>query len=212
MIVKSHINFDLQWFLSNCHTYTYPYKSILIYQGETAKNLLYIIKGGVLVFIKDNEGKLITIYNLKKGDFFGEESLFKNIKRKYWVQASKDCKVAEISYKNFYRLIKVNMNLLIHIFRQISQRLQKLIYAERYGNLDFFNKLGEVSKILLKLVQHPQAKIRTNGIKIKISSKEISRILGYSIEDVSNILKIIEEKKLINIINDKNILVYDTYQ
>lgn len=208
MVDKAQLTFDLKWFLSNCHIYKYPHKSTLIHQGEKAKNLLYVIKGSVLVFIKDNEGKEIIIYNLKKGDFIGEDGLFNKIKRKYWVKALSSCEIAEISYKNFYRLIKVNSDIIIYLYNQISKRLQKVAFSEKYINLELFIKIGEVSKILLFLAKKPNVLIHERGLKLLVSSKEISNMTNLSQDVIDKILLILKSRKLIDI-DKKNIILYD---
>lgn len=204
---KSQIQLDFKWFLSNCHIYKYPSKSILIYQGEKSETLFYIISGVVYVFIKDDEGKEIIIYRLNKGDFVGENDLFnKTKKRRYWVKTKTSCEVAEIPYISFHRLIKVNINILIYFTAQISKRLQ-LISSEKIGNLPFLSKMGRVAQIITHLSKKSSAIIEKNGIKIQITSDEISKMIGYSKDVVDKILNMLKDQKLISF-SKKSIIIY----
>lgn len=207
---KSQTKLDFKWFLSNCHIYKYPSKSTLIYQGERAETLFYIIRGIVYVFIKDDEGKEMIIYKLGKGDFLGVNDLFDsniNRQRKYWVKAKTSCEVAEIPYISFHRLIKVNINILIYLAAQMSKRLQN-ISSEKIGNLPFLSKMGRIAQILTHLSKCSAAIIENDGIKIEITNEEISKMVGYSKDIVKKILRIFKDQKLINL-NKKSIVIYN---
>ncbi len=58
----------LEWFLSHCHIHKYPSKSTLIHQGEKAETLYYIVKGSVVVLIKDEEGREMILSYLNQDD------------------------------------------------------------------------------------------------------------------------------------------------
>lgn len=207
VVDESQTNFDLQWFLSNCHIYKYPSKSTLIHQGEKAETLFYIIEGIVSVFIKDNEGKEIVLYLLSKGDFIGESGLFEKIKkRKYWVKAKTSCDIAEISYKNFHHLIKVNTNILFYLAHKISKRLQ-VIKSEKIKDLEFLRKMGIVAQILLNLAKKSNSLIHLSGKKIQTTNQEIAKKAGFSENTIIHILRILKEQYLIDII-DNNIIIY----
>ncbi|VEH68179.1 catabolite gene activator [Rodentibacter pneumotropicus] len=91
----------LDWFLTHCHLHKYPAKSTLIYAGEDATTLYYVIKGTVMVSAKDDEGKEMILTYLGAGEFFGEAGLFdEGSKRSAWVKTKTPCEIAEISYKN----------------------------------------------------------------------------------------------------------------
>ena len=70
---------NLDIFLSKCHRRRYPSKSTIIYAGDKADVLYYIVKGTVSVLVeeqKDNKEMVITY--LHAGDFFGEMGLFED--------------------------------------------------------------------------------------------------------------------------------------
>lgn len=208
---KSQINLDFKWFLSNCHIYKYPTKSTLIHQGEKAETLLYIINGIVSFCIKDNEGKEVIIYNLGKKNFIGENELFKKVKiRKYWIRAKTACEIAEIPYTSFYRLITVNVNILIYLTSQVIERMEN-INLEKISNLTFFSNIGKIAQMLLHLSKKQHAiNHNTYGVKIKFSNKEISKMVGCSEEITKKVLNIFKSQNLIDF-NDKEIVVYNNF-
>ncbi|MXP51290.1 cAMP-activated global transcriptional regulator CRP [Pantoea sp. SoEX] len=205
---KPPIDPILEWFLSHCHIHKYPSKSTLIYQGEKAKTLYYIIRGSVSVLIKDIEGKEIILSYLNSGDFFGELGLFKKDQdRSAWVRSKIACELAEISYIKFRQLIQLNSDILVKVSSQIAYRLQ--MTSEKVSNLAFLDVKTRISKTLLHLTKQPDAMTHPEGMQIKITRQEIGQIVGCSRETVGRILKILEDKKLIYA-HGKTIVVYGT--
>lgn len=206
---KPNIETTIEWFLSHCHIHKYPPKSIIIHQGEKAETLYYIVKGSVSVLIKDEEGKEMILSYLNQGEFIGELRLFeeKNKKRTAWVKTKNACDIAEISYKKFIQLIKINSNILIKLSSQIFKRLQKT--SKKVSDLAFLDVKSRIKQTLINLAKQPDAITHPDGMQIKITRQEIGQIVGCSRETVGRILKILESNNLISA-HGKTIVVYGT--
>ncbi|GIU02372.1 cAMP-activated global transcriptional regulator CRP [Shewanella morhuae] len=198
----------LEWFLSHCHIHKYPAKSTLIHAGEDSDTLYYIVKGGVAVLIKDEEGKEMILSYLNQGDFIGELGLFEEqAERTAWVRAKQACEIAEISYKKFRQLIQVNPEILMKLSAQMAYRLQST--SQKVGDLAFLDVAGRIAQTLLHLAKLPDAMTHPDGMQIKITRQEIGQIVGCSRETVGRILKMLEEQNLIQA-HGKTIVVYGT--
>ncbi|PPI87852.1 cAMP-activated global transcriptional regulator CRP [Candidatus Pantoea edessiphila] len=205
---KPKTDITIEWFLSHCHIHKYPSKSTLIHKGEKAETLYYILKGLIVVVIKDKEGKEMILSYLNKGDFIGEIAFFsKNQNRSAWVRAKTACEIAEISYKKFIQLIQLNPEILMRLSSQLAMRLQST--SEKVGNLVFLDVTGRITQTLLSLAKQPDAITHPDGMQIKITRQEIGQIVGCSRETVGRILKILENKQLISA-HGKKIVVYGT--
>ncbi|AKC32461.1 cAMP-activated global transcriptional regulator CRP [Candidatus Pantoea carbekii] len=203
---KIQTNSLLEWFLSHCHIHKHSSKSTLIYQGAKAETLYYIVKGIVVVLLKDNDGKEIILSYLNQGDFIGEIALFeKDHKRSAWVRTKTFCEIAEISYRKFFYLVSINPNILVHLLKQLAHRLQ--MTSDKLGNLAFLDVAGRIAKTLLNLTQQPNAITHPDGMQIKITRQEIGQIVGCSRETVGRILKMLEDQNLISVYG-KTIVVY----
>ncbi|WP_395479609.1 cAMP-activated global transcriptional regulator CRP [Candidatus Curculioniphilus buchneri] len=208
ILSKPQIDSTLEWFLSHCHIHRYLSKSTLIHQGEKAGILYYIVKGSVVVFIKDDEGKEMILSYLNQGDFIGEVGLFEEDQvRSAWVRTKTICEVAEISYTKFRQLIQINPDILLRLSAQLASRLQ--ITSEKVGNLAFLDVTGRIAQTLLNLAKQPDAITHPDGMQIKITRQEIGQIVGCSRETVGRILKILESQDLISA-HGKTIVVYGT--
>ncbi|WWP01921.1 MAG: cAMP-activated global transcriptional regulator CRP [Candidatus Dasytiphilus stammeri] len=200
------INYTIEWFLSYCHIYKYPTKKILFNIGNNTETLYYIIKGVLIKFFKDEEGKEVIISYIKKGEFIGELGLFEcGILSSTWLKTKTPCEIAEISYEKFRKILQMNPNILIYLSSQMAHQLH---YSyEKFINLAFLNVKGRIVQTLLFLAKQPDAISHPDGIQIKITRQEIGQIVGCSRETVGRILKILEMKNLIKA-HGQNIIIY----
>ena len=145
---------------------------------------------------------------LNQGDFIGELGLFEEqSERTAWVRAKQACEIAEISYKKFKQLIRVNPEILMKLSAQMAYRLQST--SQKVGDLAFLDVAGRIAQTLLHLAKQPDAMTHPDGMQIKITRQEIGQIVGCSRETVGRILKMLEEQNLIQA-HGKTIVVYGT--
>jgi len=110
-------------FLSNFHRRRYPAKSTIIYAGDKADVLYYLVKGTVSVLAEDgNDGKDMIVTYLNPGEFFGEMGLFEEHPRSAWIKTKTDCEVCEISYSKFTALYQKEPEILFSVAKQIAKR------------------------------------------------------------------------------------------
>ncbi|MCR5084777.1 MAG: cAMP-activated global transcriptional regulator CRP [Succinivibrionaceae bacterium] len=207
-IVKTPSDTTITWFVSQCHIHKYSPKSTIIHAGEKAETLYYLVKGSVVVLIKDADGHEIILTYLNQGDFIGEVGLFDNSEtpiRSAWVKAKGNCEVAEVSYTKFKQLIQVNPEILMRLAGQLSNRLAAT--SAKVGNLAFLDVTGRIAKTLMDLAHRPDAMTHPDGMQIKITRQEIGQIVGCSRETVGRILKMMEEEHLITA-HGKTIVVF----
>lgn len=199
---------NLDIFLSKCHRRRYPSKSTIIYAGDKADVLYYIVKGTVSVLVeeqKDNKEMVIT--QLHTGDFFGEMGLFEDGVRSAWIKAKTDCKISEISYSKFRELSNTNPKFMRALTKQITSRLKET--TKKASSLAFLDVTGRVARTLHDLCVQPDAMTHPDGMQIKVTRQEIGRIVVYSREMVGRVLKELEAQGLISV-SGETMVVYGT--
>ena len=198
---------NLDQFLAHCHRRKYPAKSTIIYAGDESDALYYILKGSVTVMIEDDDGREMIMAYLNEGDFFGEMGLFENDpSRSAWVKAKSECEVAEVSYGKFKQLAREDADILFAVSAQIAGRLRAT--TRKVGDLAFLDVTGRVAGTLLDLCKQPDAMTHPDGMQIKVSRQELSRLVGCSREMAGRVLKVLEEQGLVRA-NGKTIVVYN---
>ena len=199
---------NLDFFLSHCHRRRYPSKSTIIYAGDKADVLYYIVKGTVSVLVEEQkDNKEMVIAYLNEGEFFGEMGLFEDGVRSAWIKAKRNCEISEISYSKFRELADKNPEFLLALTKQITNRLKET--TKKATSLAFLDVTGRVARTLHDLCMQPDAMTHPDGMQIKITRQEIGRIVVCSREMVGRVLKELEAQGLISV-SGKTMVVFGT--
>ncbi|WP_041354635.1 cAMP-activated global transcriptional regulator CRP [Nitrosococcus halophilus] len=204
---------SIEHFLEYCHIKNFPAKAPIIHPGDPADTLYYIRKGSATVYMEDEEGNQLILAYLNKGDFIGEMGLFAELQnRSVLVRARTPCQLAEITYERLRLLVQGPLaehyhRILLALGRQLTRRL--LETNRKVGHLAFMDVAGRIARTLLDLCQQPDAMTHPDGMQIRITRQEISRIVGCSREMAGRVLKELQQQGLIWV-KGKTIVVYGT--
>mgnify|MGYP001181517050 CR=1 FL=1 len=194
-----------QMFLSHGNRRRYPAKKTIIYAGDKADTLYYVVKGTVCVLIEDkkNAREMIVAY-LSTGEFFGEMGLFEDGVRSAEIRAKTNCEISEISYIKFSELYQRNPGFLLSVTKQITKRLSKT--TQNASTLAFLDVTSRLTRVLTDLSNQHDAVTHPDGRQIKFTRQELSKIVVCSREMVGRVLKKLELSGLV-IVNGKTIVV-----
>ena len=193
-------------FLSYCRIRTVPSKTVLIHAGDLPDVLYYIISGSVEVMIEDEEGNEMVLAYLNKGQFFGEMGLFsEGSHRSAWVRTRQSCELAEMTYARFRQIAAESPGLIFELATQLATRLDRT--NKKLGDLAFVDVTGRVAHAIMDLCGEPDAMTHPQGMQIKVSRQELSRLVGCSREMAGRVLKVLEDQGLLKA-TGKTIVVF----
>ena len=193
-------------FLSYCRVRTVPSKTVLIHAGDLPDVLYYIVRGSVEVMIEDEEGNEMVLAYLNKGQFFGEMGLFSDSgQRSAWVRTRTHCELAEMTYPRFRQIAAESPGLVFELATQLATRLDRT--NRKLGDLAFVDVTGRVAHAIMDLCNEPDAMTHPQGMQIKVSRQELSRLVGCSREMAGRVLKVLEEQGLLTA-RGKTMVVY----
>jgi CRP/FNR family cyclic AMP-dependent transcriptional regulator len=194
-------------FLSYCRIRTVPSKTVLIHAGDLPDVLYYIISGSVEVMIEDEEGNEMVLAYLNKGQFFGEMGLFyEQPTRSAWVRTRNACELAEMTYPRFRQVATESPGLIFELATQLATRLDRT--NRKLGDLAFVDVTGRVAHAITGLCEEPDAMTHPEGMQIKVSRQELSRLVGCSREMAGRVLKVLEDQGLLRA-TGKTIVVFN---
>ena len=194
-------------FLTYCRTRTVPTKVVMIHAGDLPDSLYYIISGSVEVMIEDEDGNEMVLAYLNKGQFFGEMGLFhEEPSRSAWVRTRIESEIAEMTYPRFRQIASENPGLVFELATQLALRLDRT--NRKLGDLAFVDVTGRVAHAIMDLCNEPDAMTHPDGMQIKVSRQELSRLVGCSREMAGRVLKVLEEQGLVSA-SGKTIVVYN---
>jgi CRP/FNR family transcriptional regulator, cyclic AMP receptor protein len=193
-------------FLSYCRIRTVPSKTVIIHAGDLPDVLYYIVSGSVEVMIEDEEGNEMVLAYLNKGQFFGEMGLFyEQPTRSAWVRTRQQCELAEMTYPRFRQLAAESPGLVFELATQLATRLDRT--NRKLGDLAFVDVTGRVAHAIMDLCSEPDAMTHPEGMQIKVSRQELSRLVGCSREMAGRVLKVLEDQGLLRA-TGKTIVVF----
>ena len=201
---------SIKHFLDFCHRRRYPAKHRLIQPCDPAKTLYYVISGSLTIYTEDEQGRELIMAYLGHGQFVGEIGLFaQHNECEAVVRSRTSCEIAEISYERLFQLMEGPLRehcpkILCAIGLQLTQRLQHT--SNQLRRMVFMDVLSRVTDTLHDLCHEPEAMTHPDGIQIRISRQEMSRIVGCSREMVGRSLKQLVAKRMIDV-TGKNIVV-----
>jgi CRP/FNR family cyclic AMP-dependent transcriptional regulator len=176
-------------FLSYCRIRTVPSKTVIIHAGDLPDILYYIISGSVEVMIEDEDGNEMVLAYLNKGQFFGEMGLFyEQPTRSAWVRTRQQSELAEMTYPRFRQIAAESPGLIFELATQLATRLDRT--NRKLGDLAFVDVTGRVAHAIMDLCGEPDAMTHPEGMQIKVSRQELSRLVGCSREMAGRVLKV----------------------
>lgn len=194
-------------FLSYCRIRAVPSKTVLIHAGDVPDVLYYVVKGSVEVLIEDEEGNEMVLAYLNKGQFFGEMGLFHETPtRSAWVRTRNSCELAEMTYPRFRQIAAESPGLVFELATQLATRLDRT--NRKLGDLAFVDVTGRVAHAIMDLCGEPDAMTHPEGMQIKVSRQELSRLVGCSREMAGRVLKVLEDQGLLRA-TGKTIVVFN---
>jgi CRP/FNR family transcriptional regulator, cyclic AMP receptor protein len=183
-------------FLELCRIRSVPSKTVVIHAGDLPEVLYYIVDGSVEVMIEDEDGNEMVLAYLNKGQFFGEMGLFyENPTRSAWVRTRSACELAEMTYPRFRQVANDNPGLLFELATQLATRLERT--NRKLGDLAFVDVTGRIAHAIMDLCREPDAMTHPDGMQIKVSRQELSRLVGCSREMAGRVLKVLEDQGLL---------------
>ena len=194
-------------FLSYCRVRTIPGKTVMIHAGDLPDVLYYIVDGSVEVIIEDEDGNEMVLAYLNKGQFFGEMGLFyEQPQRSAWVRTRSESEIAEMTYPRFRQIASESPGLIFELATQLATRLDRT--NRKLGDLAFVDVTGRVAHAIMDLCREPDAMTHPDGMQIKVSRQELSRLVGCSREMAGRVLKVLEDQGLVRA-SGKTIVVFN---
>ena len=194
-------------FLGLCRIRNVPNKTVIIHAGDLPDILYYVVEGSVEVMIEDEEGNEMVLSYLNKGQFFGEMGLFwEQPTRSAWVRTRTECELAEMTYPRFRQIANESPGLLFELATQLASRLERT--NRKLGDLAFVDVTGRIAHAIMDLCNEPDAMTHPDGMQIKVSRQELSRLVGCSREMAGRVLKVLEEQGLLTA-KGKTIVVFN---
>ena len=165
-------------------TRSFKKNTIIINEGDEANSFFIIVKGGVKIFLSNEEGKEIIINAQGPGDHFGELALLDGAPRSASVITTEKSTIGVISKEDFRNILAKNTDLALNLIRELTKRVRFL--SDNVRTLALMDVYGRVAKVLLGMAVEEDGKMVINN---RPTQQDIANHIGASREMVARILK-----------------------
>ena len=181
----------------------------LIYQpGDPADAVYWIKTGRVKINKLTEDGREIIIGMYQAGDVFGEMAFVEDRPREYFAEALDDVTFLSIKRHNLFSLAKRKPGIIYRVARLIGERRREV-----EATMESFLYKGVRERLagqLLKLSrEYGIEDTRGKLLRIKITHKDLASLIGSSRETVSLTLGDLKRVGLIDVNNDRKIIIKD---
>jgi len=100
-----------------------------------------------------------------------------------------------MTYPRFRQVASESPGLVFELATQLATRLDRT--NRKLGDLAFVDVTGRIAHAIMDLCGEPDAMTHPQGMQIKVSRQELSRLVGCSREMAGRVLKVLEEQGLL---------------
>jgi CRP/FNR family transcriptional regulator, dissimilatory nitrate respiration regulator len=179
-----------------------PKKAIYFSEAKFLDGMHILLSGKVKLFKLAEDGKEQTIFVFGPGEPFCLCSTFSDGKMPANLSALEDSKVLFISPSKFQTLIQEDPTILLNIMSVMAKRLKDAMVM-----IDSLS----LKQVPSRLAAYFLSKNEEGWLKLDISYRELSKIIGVTPEALSRTLKKMSKEKLIEV-DGTNVRVINTEQ
>jgi CRP/FNR family cyclic AMP-dependent transcriptional regulator len=175
---------------------------LVVEQGKKSNALFILLNGRARVLTADSRGREVILAVLEAGDYVGEMSLIDNQSHSATVRCEVQCDMLILGRAEFARCLPENSSLSYAIMRGLVTRLRS---ADRQiESLALLDVYGRVARTQLDMAEEVDGE---KIIRSKVSRQDMAKIVGASREMVSRVMKDLEERGVIETMENGSVLL-----
>ena len=162
-----------------------PRGTVIFAKGDPGTGLMGVLAGAVKISVPSADGRDIVLTIMHEGDIFGEIALLDGHPRTADATAMTDCELTVIERRDFLPFLRSQPDLAIQIIEILCSRLRRT--TEQVQDVTFLNLPTRLAKALFRLTA--DAERPGSALKVTITQREISQIVGRSRESTNKQLR-----------------------
>jgi CRP-like cAMP-binding protein len=159
---------------------------IIVYEGESAEALYFVVSGVVKVFKTSADGKEQIFGIIRPGETFNDVPVLSGGENLISAGAMSSIVLNGIKKKDMESVIKENPQVALNVVHVLSRRVQELV--SMVEDFSFRHVSGRVAKILLEYA------LDVSSGRPKLTQQEMASMIGTAREMVGRSLKSLERE------------------
>lgn len=162
----------------------FPRNTVVISEGDSSDYMYVILKGQVMVFVSNQQGKDAVLNIQGEGEYFGELAMIDHQPRSASVKTVGAVELVFISKADFESCLLEMPELAVKFLSAVTQRVRYL--TDVVKNIALNDVWGRVIHTLNHLSQDEDGR---RVINVRLTHQDIANMVGSSREMVSRIMK-----------------------
>jgi CRP-like cAMP-binding protein len=171
---------------------------ILVFEGEPADTLFFVVEGVVKVFKTSADGKEQILQIIRPGESFNDVPVFTGNNSLASAEAMSDVLLYTVKKNNLAGIIRDNPRVSLNVIQILSERVQQLVSLVE--DLSFRHVTGRVAKVLLEYAGDGTDE------RPRLTQQEMAAMIGTAREMVGRSLKTLEEEGTIRMEHNRVII------
>jgi len=188
---------QLQILSGQCRDISFRKNAVLMTEGDVGESMYIISSGTVKVFVSDDEGRELVLYQQGLGAVIGDIALLDDAPRSASVSTLEACTALMISKQTFLQCLHDSPDMAINIIRSLTQRLRDATEGSRSLALD--NVYRRLADKLQELGDGDTPE--TMVLAKKYSYQELGNMIGASREMVGKVMAELVKGEYIEVLN-----------
>ena len=186
-------------------------RKVIFQPGDPADAVYWIRSGRIKIYKVTEDGREMIVHMHQSGDLFGEMAFVDDAPREYFAEAMEDLSYLAIRRSDLFGLAKRKPGIIYRFAKLIGERRRE---AETTVETLLYKGVRErLAGQLLKLSRdYGIEDTRGRMLRIKITHKDLASLIGSSRETVSLTLGDLRRVGLIDVNNDRKIIITDEKQ
>ena len=159
---------------------------ILVFEGEPAETLYFVVAGAVKVFKTSADGKEQILQIIRPGESFNDVPVFSGSVNLASAEAMGPVVLNYIKKSDLEAVLRENPQVALNVIHVLSKRVEHLVSLVE--DLSFRHVTGRVAKILLEYAGDK------DGQKQRLTQQEMAAMIGTAREMVGRSIKTLEEE------------------
>jgi CRP/FNR family cyclic AMP-dependent transcriptional regulator len=172
---------------------------ILLFEGDNADTLYFVIEGVVKVYKTSTDGKEQILQIIRPGESFNDVPVFSGEVNLASAEAMSNVSVYAVKKSDMENILKEYPQVAMNVIQILSQRVIHLVSLVE--DLSFRNVTGRVAKVLLEYAGDG------SDDKPRLTQQEMAAMIGTAREMVGRSLKTLEEEGSIRMERNRVVII-----
>ncbi|MFD0694125.1 Crp/Fnr family transcriptional regulator [Paenibacillus sp. GCM10027628] len=189
---------QLQTVAEICTKRSYKGNTVLFSEKEIGSVFYLVYSGSVKIYTTNSTGEEKILSICKSGESFGELSLIDGKPRSASAQTLEESVLITLTAQNFLDLLRAHFDITLGIMQELSNRLRDT--NQHVYDLTFLDARTRVIKSLITMAnKHGLRNGTIITIKLVLNFDEISQLAGVQKVTLMQVIRDLEEKRILTI-------------